>query len=134
MPKGIAGQQPLPFLRLVRRVMNPIQISKTEVLKQLLPGPGAWICLLAILGAICWLVFRVRAYWRDDADGDASPHEMLAQFRESCREGVLTEEEYRLIKGRLVRGITPTTVTERRESTATVPATDSAKDDLAEQR
>lgn len=116
MPNGIAGQQPLPFLRAIGRIMDPAQLSKTDVINRLLPGPGAWVCLMVIFGAICWLVFRVRAYWRDDAEGDASPHEMLAQFRESHREGVLTAEEYRLIKSRLVRGITPGTVTERHES------------------
>ena len=105
--------------------MNPAQVSKTEVLNQLRPGPWAWLCLLVILGTICWLVFRVRAYWRDDAEGDASPHEMLRQFRESHREGVLTAEEYRLIKSRLVQGVMPVTVTERRESAD--QSTDSVK-------
>jgi hypothetical protein len=113
-------------------MMDPSQISKTEVLKQLLPGAGGWICLAVILGVICWLVFRVRAYWRDDADDAASPHEMLAQFRELHLEGVLTDEEYRLIKSRLVRGITPTTVTERREPV--VRANGSAKSDSASDR
>lgn len=125
MPEGTAGQQPSPFLPACYATMDPAQVSKTEVLNRLLPGPGAWVFLLVILGAICWLVFRVRAYLRDDDEGDASPHEMLTQFRESHREGVLTAEEYRLIKSRLVHGIKPTTVTERHESAAR--QTDSVK-------
>jgi len=105
--------------------MDPSQVSKTEVLNQLLPGAGAWLCLVVIWGVICWVLFRLRAFWRDDADRDASPHELLAQFQESQREGVLTAEEYRLIKSRLVHRTNPATETERRESAA--KSTDSVK-------
>jgi hypothetical protein len=91
------------------------EATRTDVLHQLLPGPGAWLGLAAILGVICWIAFRVRAYWREDADGDASLRQMLAQFRESHREGVLTDEEYRLIRSRLARPASPITITERSE-------------------
>lgn len=94
------------------------QASKTEIWKELLPGPGAWICLIVIVGVAAWLVVRFRAFWRDGDDGDASPHEMLTQFRESEREGVLTAEEYRLIKSRLLHRSEPASETERRESAA----------------
>lgn len=116
---------PCRSYRAICRIMDPAQVSKTEVLKQLLPGWETGLGALVVFGVICWLVFRVRAYLRDDADGDASPDEMLAQFRESQREGVLSEEEYRLIKRRLVQSIAPTTVTERRESAE--QSTDSVK-------
>ena len=108
--------QPVPFLRVIDRPMNPAQASKTEVLKQLLPGVEAWIFLLVILGLVCVLIFWVRAHWREDADGDASVDKMLIEFQESKREGVLTEEEYRLIKSRLAPRLKPTTVPERKES------------------
>lgn len=109
--------QPVPFFPTVRCRMDPSQTSKTEVLKLLLPGVEAWVCLLVILGMICCLILWVRAHWRDDTDGDASAHKMLTQFRESQREGVLTDEEYRLIKSRLVPGgPTPGTVPERQDS------------------
>lgn len=98
--------------------MDPSQTSKTEVLKQLLPGVEAWVCLFVILGTICCLIVWIRAHWREDADDDASLHKMLTQFQESRREGVLSEEEYRLIKSRLVPRIKPTTVPERQESGA----------------
>ncbi len=96
--------------------MDPSQVPKMDVINRLLPGWEAGLCLLVLIGMICWLVFRVRAYWRDDAERDAGLHEMLARFRESHREGVLTAEEYRLIKSRLVRGASPVTEMERRES------------------
>ena len=47
---------------------------------------------------------------------------MLAQFRDSEREGVLTAEEYRLIKSRLVRQ--PVAESERRKSTVTAVGSD----------
>ena len=101
------------------------QAARTDIWKQLTPGPGAWICLIVIMGVLAWLIVRFRAFWRDDAGRDASPHEMLAQFQESHREGVLTAEEYRLIKCRLLQQLGPATETERRESAA--KSTDSAK-------
>lgn len=100
----------------VGRNMDPSHISKTEALKQLMPGASAWLCLLVILGVSCWILFRLRAFWRDDAEHDASPHEILAQFQESQREGVLTAEEYRLIKSRLAKAAKPVSETERSES------------------
>jgi len=105
--------------------MDPVQFSKTVVWKELVPDPGTGLCLILILGVICWVLFRLRAIWRDDADHDATRRELLTQFRESEREGVLTAEEYRLIKSRLVRPTIPATETERRESAA--KSTDSVK-------
>lgn len=105
--------------------MDPAQVSKTEVLNRLVPDVGTGLCLLVVFGVICWALFRLRAYWRDGADHDASAHEMLAQFRDSQREGVLTPEEYRLIKSRLSHRDRAATETERRESAAM--STESAK-------
>jgi hypothetical protein len=46
---------------------------------------------------------------------------MLIEFQESKREGVLTEEEYRLIKSRLAPRLQPTTVPERQDSATGQP-------------
>lgn len=105
--------------------MNPVQVSKTEVINELLPDPWTGLGVLIVLGAICYGLVRLRAIWRDDTDHDATRRELLAQFRESEREGVLSAEEYRLIKSRLVRPITPATETERREPAES--STDSGK-------
>lgn len=125
MQEWIAGQQPWPFVLEEICPMDPAQVSKTEVLNRLIPGWGAGLCILIIFGVICWLVFYLRSFWRDDSEGDASLHEMLSQFRESQREGVLTDEEYRLIKSRLVERNQLATVTERSESAE--PSSDSVK-------
>ena len=98
--------------------MDPTQAAKTEIWKQLTPSPGAWLCGMLVLGALMWLIVRCRSIWRDDTDGDASPEQLLRQFQESEREGVLSAEEYRLIKSRLMNHVAPATETERRESAA----------------
>ena len=104
--------------------MLVLAASKVEVMQQLWPERNFWIglsILLVIGGAILWWVRGTwredRAYWGDDADGDAIRREMLAQFRDSEREGVLTAEEYRLIKSRLASQ--PVAESERRNSTVT---------------
>jgi len=50
-----------------------------------------------------WLVFQVRARFREDSGRADDKLEMLTQFRELHQQGELTEDEYRLIKGRLAR-------------------------------
>jgi hypothetical protein len=105
--------------------MDLTQASKPEIWKLLAPSPGAWICLTVMIGVLAWLVARYRSIWRDDADDDASPDQMLRQFQESQREGVLSAEEYRLIKSRLMNHVAPATETERREPAA--KSTESAK-------
>jgi hypothetical protein len=102
--------------------MDPVQVSKTEVIHELLPDPWTGLGVLIVLGVICYGLIRLRAIWRDDADHDASRRELLTQFRESEREGVLTAEEYRLIKSRLGRPVKPATETERREPAETSTA------------
>lgn len=96
--------------------------SQVEVMQQLWPERKFWIGLSILLvmgGTILWWIRGIwredRAYWGDDADGDAKRRELLAQFRDSEREGVLTAEEYRLIKSRLARH--PVAESERRNST-----------------
>ncbi len=48
-----------------------------------------------------WLIFQVRARFREDSGRADDKLEMLTQFRELRQQGELTEDEYRLIKGRL---------------------------------
>ncbi|MDB5343637.1 MAG: hypothetical protein JWP89_2014 [Schlesneria sp.] len=50
-----------------------------------------------------WLIFQVRARFREDSGRADDKLEMLTQFRELRQQGELTEDEYRLIKGRLAR-------------------------------
>lgn len=63
----------------------------------ILPVAGTVLAVAVLV----WLCLRVRAWFHED-DGPAdSAHEMLAQYRDLQRQGVLTDEEFRSIKRRL---------------------------------
>lgn len=57
------------------------------------------VALLLVFGL--WLIVWIRDRYRGREDHAASPERMLMQFRELQREGDLSEEEFRSIKGRL---------------------------------
>jgi hypothetical protein len=58
---------------------------------------------LAILGMV-WVFYWIRAWYCEDSDTAGSETEMLIRISELRREGDLSEEEYRSIKGRLIEG------------------------------
>lgn len=61
--------------------------------------------LAVVLAISVWLIVRIRARYWGLEDPTAAETEMLLQLGELRREGQLTEEEYRSIKGRLVARI-----------------------------
>ncbi|MGD9856998.1 MAG: hypothetical protein AB7U20_18770 [Planctomycetaceae bacterium] len=61
-----------------------------------------WIGLLVALGVLVGLILRVRALLSEDTDATADHHELLTSISELHREGDLSEDEYRSIKGRLI--------------------------------
>ena len=64
-----------------------------------------WLALVATFFSVVvliWLVIRVKTWYREDEDPAAQDHEMLVQFRDLHRQGDLSEEEFRSIKGRLI--------------------------------
>lgn len=66
----------------------------------------AWgAALIAVLFVGVWGVIRIRSWFRDREDSDAGAHEMLIQLRDLHREGGLTDDEFRSIKGQLVEQI-----------------------------
>jgi hypothetical protein len=64
-----------------------------------------WIGLILLITLLVWSIFRIRSWFREDEDPAALDHEMLSRFGELHREGDLSEEEYRLIRSRLVERI-----------------------------
>ncbi|MEX2286220.1 MAG: hypothetical protein WD648_03965 [Planctomycetaceae bacterium] len=60
---------------------------------------GLFVCLV-VAG---WLMIRIRSRYRDNEDPAAAEQQMLAQIRDLHRQGDLSEDEYRSIKGRLVK-------------------------------
>ena len=60
-----------------------------------------WGILILGISAAIWLIVRLRAYFREDAEDADGTLEMLTQFRDLHQEGGLSDDEFRLIKGRL---------------------------------
>jgi len=54
-----------------------------------------------LLFLMAWLVWKLRAWWREDANDAESDHEILARYREMNLQGELSDEEYRSIKSRM---------------------------------
>lgn len=64
-------------------------------------SPTTLVVVAFVTGLSIWLVFHLRARFREDSGRTDNELEMLTQFRELRQQGELTEEEYRLIKSRL---------------------------------
>jgi uncharacterized membrane protein len=63
---------------------------------------GWWLALFAIVAVAAWLLFRIRARFRDHEDPAEDKRRMLMQMGEMHRQGGLSEEEFRSIKSRLI--------------------------------
>jgi len=61
-----------------------------------------WLILFVILAVAAWLLFRIRARFRDHEDPAEDAHRLLMQLGEMHRQGGLSEEEFRSIKSRLI--------------------------------
>lgn len=73
------------------------QFQWADVAQAILAGCG--------LVALIWGTLRLRTWFREDSEPDVCDHELLSRLGELHREGELSEEEYRLIKGRLGAGL-----------------------------
>ena len=62
------------------------------------------VATIVSVGFLVWVVHKLSAWYREDADPAESSHELLLQFRDLQRRGDLTPDEYRSIQGRLVGG------------------------------
>jgi len=63
------------------------------------------LALVACLFAAAWAIVWIRSRYRDNEDVAEAEHQMLMQIRDLRREGDLSEEEFRSIKGRLIERI-----------------------------
>jgi len=63
---------------------------------------GWSIAVLFTVGMLPWAVIRIRAWYFEDDDTSGYRDEMLIQIRDSNREGNISDEEFRKIKGQLV--------------------------------
>lgn len=85
--------------------------------------PKQWTMATIVVAvfAVCiglWSIFQLRAWFREDAGHADDNLKLLTQFRDLHREGGLSEDEYRLIKGRLVGGYGPQSAAGQRPPTS----------------
>jgi hypothetical protein len=78
------------------------QIRREELSRVFQASWYWWLALFVIVAVAAWLLFRIRARYRDHEDPAADHRQLLMQMGEMHREGGLSEEEFRSIKSRLI--------------------------------
>ena len=81
-------------------------------------APWQWAIALVVACVGVWSIFQMRAWFREDSGRADDNLKMLTQFRDLHRQGGLSEDEYRLIKSRLVAGHDPQTIAQQRPPTS----------------
>ena len=79
------------------------EIEQTLLWKLLHASLLQWIGLLVAVVVLVGVIVRIRTLFREDADAAADDHQLLSSISDLHREGDLSEDEYRSIKGRLIR-------------------------------
>jgi hypothetical protein len=59
------------------------------------------VTTVTAVGVLAVAIYLIRSWLRDNDGPAASTHELLAEYREMNRRGELTDEEFRIIKGRM---------------------------------
>jgi hypothetical protein len=75
--------------------------NREEALNLFQATTWSWVALFVVLAAAVWLILRVRARFRDREDPAVEHRRMLMQMGDLHRQGGLSDEEFRSIKGRL---------------------------------
>jgi hypothetical protein len=75
--------------------------NREEALNLFQATTWSWVALFVVLAGAVWLVLRIRARFRDREDPAVEHRRMLMQMGDLHREGGLSDEEFRSIKGRL---------------------------------
>lgn len=89
--------------------------NPSEVLSRTLVPLIAVAILIAVLAVA---VYLIRSWLRDNDGPDASVHELLAEYRELNLRGELSDEEFRIIKGRMASRIGGASDPKRKENQA----------------
>jgi hypothetical protein len=71
------------------------------------------LATVAAIGVLTVAIYLIRSWLRENDGPAASTHELLAEYREMHRQGELSDEEFRIIKGRMAPRIKGTSDTLR---------------------
>ena len=72
------------------------------------------LATVAAIGLLTIAIYVIRSWLRENDGPAASAHELLAEYREMNRRGELSDEEFRIIKGRMASSIGRGPVAERK--------------------
>ena len=73
-----------------------------EALNQALMPLITTVAAIAVLAVVIYLI---RSWLRENDGPEASDHELLGEYREMNQRGELSDEEFRIIKGRMASRI-----------------------------
>lgn len=62
---------------------------------------GLNVLALFLVAIGVWTFWKLRSWWREDANDAETEHEILARYREMNLRGELSDEEYRSIKSQM---------------------------------
>jgi len=63
------------------------------------------VTVVVALALLALAIYWIRSWLRDNDGPAASEHELLSEYREMNRRGELSDEEFRIIKGRMASRI-----------------------------
>lgn len=81
--------------------INRVGGSEERFWHLLTEGAGHYAATIVSVGVLVATAFWLRSWFRDDSDPTGEPLDLLLHFKELKRQGDLTDDEYRSIKGRL---------------------------------
>jgi hypothetical protein len=77
--------------------------SRLDQYREAMPSLWQSVGIAVGLVVLIWLTLRLKAWFREDAAGADNAMDLLTDMKEIHQQGGLTEEEFRLIKSRLVQ-------------------------------
>jgi hypothetical protein len=72
------------------------------------------ITTVAAIGVLTVVIYLIRSWLRENDGPAASDHELLGEYREMNQRGELSDEEFRIIKGRMASRIRGNSDSERK--------------------
>ena len=74
------------------------------------------LATVTAIGVLTIAIYLIRSWLRENDGPAASTHELLAEYREMHRRGELSDEEFRIIKGRMAPRIGGASEPKRKEN------------------
>ncbi len=103
--------------------------NASEVFQQALIPVATTVTAIGVLSAA---IYAIRSWLRENDGPAASEHELLSEYREMVRRGELSDQEFRIIMGRMAPRIGGASESKRHEVAADKVDIDKIEPDKAE--